>query len=201
MKKIELFGSDSAGYPAVSTFAQEIYWSKLSFSLNHFPELFFAITEDDHILGCMGLNTNVRSPLFLNNFYFKQYTANQGKNIKISEQSVLALNRYSLGLPILISVTAAYAHSIDIQRIVYAGIDVSCKAIESLGYQVTKCGQVDLGTLPHQEQKNYIPWRETYNPEIYILDTQPSNTICSLLMERLQTKIKMSANLRRLIQL
>lgn len=177
MKIVELYTAADPGYKETCQFAERIYADQLSFTITHFPEYFFAIRDEDVIAGCIGLNSKLTSPLFLNDQNVQRVISESDPKTLFCEQSIFALDNYSLGVPILISVVTEYAFSLGIDKLVYAGIDVSRRTIAHLGFLVTECGPVDLSTLPPAERGKYELWKRTQNPVTCILDTKDAPRI------------------------
>ncbi len=199
MKTITVYKEHDAGYSETCALAKRIYKEQLSFSLEHFPELLFAIVDETHVVGCMGFNTSLTSPLFHSDTRVRALQKQSGPFTLFGEQSVFALEHCSVGVPLLIAVVAEYAQSIGISRIAYAGIEVSMKTIEHLGFQVTKCGDVDLDLLPFHERSNYEPWNETYHPITCVLATDNAAAITHNLLTRFAHRVCLSEQLSSLL--
>ncbi len=194
MKTIECYTPQDSGYEDVCRFAHGIYARNLSFNLTHFPEVLFAATEGEVISGCMGLNTNLRFPLFVHNPLLKSITTCIDPKVVCGEQSILALQHYGIGLPVLISVTAEYGRCIGIQKLAYAAIPVSQKTIQSLEFETTECGPADLKMFPEKERHLYKPWH-SLNPVCYLLDTKNATTICRRVLKRFSNKVSLGQRL------
>jgi len=176
MKRINVYQPNDPEYASVCSFAQRIYTDKLSINISHFPDLLFTIREDSRIVGCMGLNTSLTFDLFLNDKRVQSARAAYEPWVNIGEQSVFAIENFSMGVPLLISVVAEYARIIGIHKIIYAAIGVSRRTIERLGFTVAEYGLVDMNALCSSDRGNYERWYETHSPLLCVLDT--ANTMC-----------------------
>lgn len=199
MKHVEIFTPFDQGYKHVCAFARTVYKRELAFTLTRFPEVLFAIIEDNQVYGCMGLNRDFRFPLFVHDERLTRIMNESGRDTVFGEQSTFALERCSFGLPVLISVTAAYAFSIGIHKIVYAAIGVSERAIESLGFETISYGPVRLDVLPRNEYLPYVPWYDTHHPVCYILDTHTAPAICESVFKRFTKKVTFGERLKQKI--
>lgn len=195
MLKIEVFTPSDCGYEAACSFAHRVYKKELAFNLVEYPQLLFVISNNQEIQGCMGLNTRITFPAFLNNANFNTMVTSN-KSHTLGEQSILAVQRHNLGLPLLISVVVQYAKSIGIEKIAYAGIPVSQKTISHLGFKVATCGMVDIACFPREQQHLYAQWM-TLNPVVYLLDTSSACTIFSATHQKFSKKIKIGARLQQ----
>jgi hypothetical protein len=170
MKEIDVYTRDHSEYPNICAFAQKIYREKLSLPLTNFPEVLFAIRDAGQVLGCIGLNSRVRFSLFLNDPRLVQIMRTEGPLV-YGEQSILALQNCSLGLPALIATTAAYAESHGIHRIVCATIEVSNRTLHELNLETTEYGLVRLETLPEEDRPKYATWYERHKPVGCLINT------------------------------
>lgn len=135
-------------------------------------------TENGRVCGCVGLSSTVSSGLFLNDGRFYEIIKNLPQGTRIAEQNILAVRKFPAGIPLLISTVVAFARSIGIQKIAFAGIPASCKAVQQLGYQVTVLGKTELRVFSEEEKIKYRFWLERYRPVSSILDTEDSHKIC-----------------------
>jgi len=199
MKTIELYQQKDPQYAAVCTFAQRVYQQQLSFCITHFPEYFFALRDGVQIVGCIGLNSELSSPLFLNDKRVRAVMQELPPSTRFCEQSIFALDHYSLGVPVLIAAITEYAQALGIDKLVYAGIDVSRRTIAHLGFPVIECGSVDLCVLPQEERKKYELWNTTQHPVTCMLDTTNAPAIAYATLKRhahrIQKSEKLSASL------
>jgi hypothetical protein len=190
MKIVDLYTATDPGYVEACHFAERIYAAQLSFTITHFPEYFFVIKDESVIVGCIGLK--LTSPLFLNDNRVGRVIRESDPKTLFCEQSIFALDNYSPGVPILISVVTEYAHSLGAAKLAYAGIDVSRRTIAHLGFFVTECGPVDLSTLPSEERGKYELWKKTQNPITCILNTESAPGICLSTFTRHSHRVRKS---------
>jgi hypothetical protein len=195
MKTIELYTKTDYKYAEVCAFARRIYARQLSFTITHFPEYFFAVTEGEEIMGCIGLNSTIRSPLFLNDPRIQDVIKQTGPNVHFCEQSIFALDRYSLGVPLLIAVITEFAESLGAQKLVYAGVDVSRKTIARLGFEVKECGPTDITAIPLPERTKYMHWQQAQHPVTCVLSTKGAALISSRTFNTYAHKVKKSKRL------
>ena len=136
----------------------------------------------------MGLNTTLRFPPFIHDKRFIDMKTSLGQKTVFGEQSVLALDGYSIGLPVLISAVSMYAHHIGIQQVVYAAIAVSQKSIKALGFHTRVCGEVDVNSFPKRERHLYAHWLK-HKPLTCMLSTSNAPCIYTSQMKRFARKI------------
>lgn len=197
MKSIELTLPDEPLYERACAFAKEVYAEELSMQLTHFPEVIFAIADSTKVVGCMGMNRALHSPLFVNDTRLS-HIRNAEPAVAYCEQSILALRHFSIGLPLLISVAARYALVHQKDRVVYAAIGVSQKTIKHLGFQTQEYGKVDLDLLPREIRKEYETWYHTFDPMCCFLETHNADVISTALLNRLAGKIMLGPRLHAL---
>lgn len=198
MKVIEYFTPEDTGYDAVCQFAQGVYLRELSFNLTHFPEVLFAVRGEGTIIGCMGFNTTLHFPLFVNNPRLAEVVEKSNPRLSCGEQSILALQNYSMGLPLLIAITAAYGHRVGMDKVAYAAIPVSQKTIDTLQFDTMECGPADLEMFPEQERHLYESWH-SLKPVCYLLDTKSAIDVCRRVLRRFSKRVSLEQKLARMI--
>ncbi len=110
MKTIDVYGPTDPEYERICRFVHPIYVRELSIHIHKFPDLFFGIHEGTKIIGCMGLNLEMHFDLFLKDPRLRRAYASPTQRLRIGEQSVFAVENFSVGVPLLISVVAEYAY-------------------------------------------------------------------------------------------
>lgn len=201
MKIVECYTPQDSGYEDVCRFAQSVYTEEISLRITRYPDVLFAITDDSQVFGCMGLNTDLHFPLFLNDQRLLRIISESRADTRFCEQSILALNKCSMGLPILISVVANFAQNLGLHKVVYAAISVSKKTIQDLGFDAIEYGNAELALLPQHLQEIYACWHRMYNPVCCLLDTANAPIILDRVMSRFSKKIKCGNRLKQGISL
>lgn len=199
MKTLELFTPEDQGYGEVCAFAHKVYREDLAFHLVRFPEILFAIHERGSVVGCLGLNRELRFGLFRNDPRLHAIIDEAPYGTVFGEQSILALRHCSMGLPLLISVAAAYGNQIGMDRIAYAAIPVSQKTIATLGMKTITYGPADLSVFPERERNLYATWR-ALNPVCCILDTETAPRVCDRVLERFARKVVLGQRLEAILR-
>lgn len=178
MKTLEYYVAGESGYDRAADFAAKIYREKLDFHLTHFPEFLFAIEEDGVVFGVIGLNRDIHNTLFTKDApLMSTLAAKESSMGHLGEQSILAVDGCAIGLGMLIATFGEYAYYRGIKGIVFAGIDVSLRAITHLGFHTTILSPADSRVLPIDEQKNYAKWFSLYTPIVAILQTSEAPEI------------------------
>lgn len=201
MKTIFLCEQGSADYERASAFAKRIYRDELSFILDDPPEIFVAIEDPDRsIRGAIGLNRQLTRSLFLNDRRVMEHLTTYDHGA-IAEQSVLALERTELGLPILLATLASVAHHRKIPWIVFAGIDVSLRTLDRIGLSVNAICDADQATLRDDERSNYVKWFSLYTPIVCTIATAQARDVCIQLLERWKHRVRLSEELTRELEI
>jgi len=198
MKSVELTLPGEASYDQACAFASEVYAKELGVHLSHFPEALFTIADGTRVVGCIGLNLSLHSPLFAQDARLS-VLRQADPHLAYCEQSILALRHFSIGLPILISVAARYAQINHKDRVVYAAIGVSQKTIRHLGFETQEYGKVDLSLLPDEVRPQYEFWQQTFDPVCCFLKTQRAGMIYSTLLQRLGGKVMLAPRLQAIL--
>lgn len=197
MKTLGMYTRGHKDFPRVCAFARDVYRERLTLPVSHFPEILFAIHEGDRFVGCIGLNTSVRFSLFKNDPRVLRLMS--GHTETYAEQSLLALQNCSIGLPALITVAAAYAESVGIERIVCAAVGVSRKTIRDLGLELMEYGPIYLDTLPPHERAHYATWHALHNPIGCTVSTARAIEIYHGVMERFSRKLMVDPELEEML--
>lgn len=197
MKTLELYNRGDHGYDRVCEFAHAVYEEGLSFDLTHFPETLFAITEGESVLGCIGLNTELRFALFRNDPRLAPIMK-QHRGQVFGEQSILALRNCIIGLPVLIANAAAYGNFLGMDKILYAAIPVSQKTIENLGFTTQTYGVAELDVFPEAERHLYARWH-ALNPICCMLDTHDASMIFEQVLQRFSRRLELGEQLHDLL--
>lgn len=196
MKVIEMYEPKDSEYENVCRFASKIYLEELEFNITDFPDIFFTvIDEENDIIGCMGLNKLVRCPLFTRDSRFKQVLEKKSPVEPFGEQSILATNNYGPSTALLIAAMGEYAYYNGISKITFAGIDVSIKIIQYLGFYITEYGLANKDVLLPEEKKNFSKWFDLYKPTLCAVNSKQALSISKKFFERFDGKIKLSEKL------
>lgn len=193
MKTLERYNRGDHGYDAVCEFAHDVYEKDLSFDLTHFPETLFAITEGETVLGCIGLNADIRFPLFRNDPRLVPIME-EHRGAVFGEQSILALRNCIIGLPVLIANAAAYGNYLGMDKILYAAIPVSQKTIQSLGFTTMTYGPADPLVFSENERPLYARWF-AHNPICCVLDTHDAPAIFEQVLTRFSRRLELGEQL------
>jgi len=192
MKTIDIITPEHVSYQPVCEFANTVYQDTLRATTRTPPEILFAALENNNVFGCVGLSASVSSSMFLNDERYKKALQGYPSDIHIGEQNILAVRQFPAGIPLLIASGSAYAHQLGIQKIAFAGIEVSCKAIKRLGFDLTVVGEVLPSTFSVEERIKYALWLERHRPISCILDTTKAPIICKKIMERFSKKARLA---------
>ncbi len=196
MKYIEMFTKDNHRYHDICAFAQAIYERELSLHILHFPDILFAVVDDERIYGCMGLNLCLKFPLFVNDARLQNIINAGDPETRYGEQSVLAIHNYWIGLPILFSTVAKYAANVGLHKVVYAAIAVSQKTIKQMQFDTVPYGEATLTVLPKEMIPIYKVWYEMHHPLCYVLDTHNADTIWTQVSTRFGQKVSIGQRLQ-----
>ncbi len=199
MKLLELYLPDDPGYTSVCKFAHQVYQEDLAFDLTHYPEILFAIHDGASVVGCMGLNRQLRFGLFRYDLRLSRIVERSRRGTVFGEQSILALRNCSIGLPVLISVAAAYGNVIGLDKIVYAAIPVSQKTIRSLQLDTMSYGPANLSVFPEHERHLYAAWQQL-DPICCILDTTTAPTVCTRVLNRFSSRVSLGPRLEQILE-
>lgn len=199
MKKIEIYLPTHPQYQQVYDFANAVYKQTIFAEARTPPDVFITVVDNDNIYGCIGLNTDVTSSLFQNDTRFEKAVRKYAPSIHIGEQNIFAVQHFPAGIPLLFAAVGAYAHYINIQKIAFAGIPMSCKAVSQLGFNVQTIGETPLSVFTDEEQKKYRYWLEHFRPLSCILDTRNAPYICQKVMQRFSRKAELSSALQSCI--
>lgn len=193
MKIIEAHRKEEVGYEKVFNFAKEIYLKDLSFTLIKPPDFLFSANDGLKIFGCIGLNVSVKLPLITRNPNLQHLASDKS----VAEQSVLAVDNCSRCLPILIAVLARYAHYLGFKKMVFAGIGVSIKTVERLGFSFTEYWPVQQQFLLPEEKPIYAKWFSLYKPVICVGEISLSVEIIKNVLNKFNNYAKLSENLQK----
>ena len=195
MKQVEVFTSQDAAYETVCAFAQQNYSRTLRIKIGRFPDLFFAIVEEGRVFGCLGINTRINFDLFRQHPALQILRGRCGERVVFAEQSILAIENFAPGLPLIFAAATSCAQANGIQKIVYAGISVSCRTLGKMGYRVHDLGPADLSVLPVSQQQNYRHWYTVHHPVINVVDTSNSMEIFDQTFERFRRRAEPGVSL------
>lgn len=198
MKTIVLLAPGTPEYANALAFAQRIYREALSFHLTHGPELFLAILDGDTVSGVIGLNMRITNSLFVRDPHIQGWLTDR-RTRTIAEQSVLALERTEIGLPLLFAVLAALAETSDISGIIFAGIDVSLRTIAHLGLSVEEIAPADQQVLRREEHPDYAKWFSLYTPIVCVVNTANATEIAARTLRRWNHRITLSRELAEML--
>ncbi len=188
MKLVNITFRGTSMYQQLCEFSSRRYLEDLKLKISNYPDIFVYATSKKGIEGCMGLNQRIRSPLFKEDLSLLRNLS--ADDVNCGEQSVFVVERRSpTCVPFLIAVTAMYGHYLGMTHIVYAGIDVSCRTIEKLGFDTKKIGKTSIDCLDERTRENYRNWHDAHDPVTYLLNTGKASAILNKLVERFQNKI------------
>lgn len=196
MKTICLYERGEPGYEIAAAFAKRVYRDELAFILDDPPELFLAIeNEQASVQGAIGMNRHLTRTLFLEDPRVMRVLQKDGLD-ETAEQSVLALEGAELALPIFFAVLAAIAYERQIDRIVFAGINVSLRTLERIGFAIREICPADPATLHEDEKSNYVKWFSLYTPIVCTVETKDARAIALRLLQRWKHRIALSERVR-----
>ena len=193
MKIIEVLNRSQKEYVEASSFADRVYRTSLNAPIRKPPEFLIAAREGKDFCGCLGLSLTVQSTLFKRDQRYLRYAASLPKDIRVGEQNILAVCGFGAGVPILIACTVFFAQRIGLDKIAYAAIPVTRKAVGALGYKVTDLGETDLTVMDEQDQIRYRYWADAYRPHSFILETANAETVFRTVIARYHRKADASA--------
>jgi hypothetical protein len=171
MKKIAVVDSHHPHYTLVCDFANQVYEDTLGAGTRQPPHTFIVAIEGSTVYGCIGINTQVTSNLFLNDPRFQRAIQAYPEGTTVGEQNILAVKGFTKGIPILINAAAEYARRQHIQKIAFAGIRMSCRLVTQLGFEVTVLGPTEASVFSAVERTKYAYWLQHYQPLSCILAT------------------------------
>jgi ABC-type polysaccharide/polyol phosphate export permease len=90
-----------------------------------------------------------------------------------------------------------FARYINITKLTFAAIDVSMKAIEKMGFNITEIGYANKEVIPEQERANYARWFSTYNPVLCMLDTKQAPLLSKKVFDKFDDKAILSGKLAK----
>lgn len=188
MKYLEIIKRHDSAYQAACDFSNQIYLDRLGSPIRRPPDVLVAIVDNGLIQGCIGLDLQVNSSLFVNDLRFLNYTRKIKAEAVIAEQNIFAVDRLPSAIPVLISAITAYAESLSIDMIAFAGIPMSCKTVQRLGYELVILGPTDIELIDHKERWVFKNWIETYQPNSCLLYTNNASAILDATLERFSKK-------------
>lgn len=186
---------DQPLYGQVWDFAHREYISRLSADVLHKPHQFFAAMVEDQVVGCLGLNDNVVSSIFLNDLRFQRLQHSWKPGVRAIDQSFFTVTGYTIAVPALIAVAAAHSECIGISKIAYAGIDVSCRTIDRLGLEVTNLGPANLKLVSEEMQQVMSVWHKQFNPVVCVMDTHGAREITLSILDRHKCRVQIDKSL------
>lgn len=189
MKSVNITARGSSRYVHLCEFSEERYLKDLKLKITNYPDIFVYAMKGKDIVGCMGLNLTVKSPLFKEDLSLLRVLSTRNID-NYAEQSIFVVESNNpVCVPLLIATTAMYSHFIGINHLVYAGINVSCRTIEKLGFDTTKIGETSIDCLSPKMRENYRNWHEMHNPVTYLLDTNKAPQIFYDFFYRFRKKV------------
>jgi len=195
MKTIELVTPTDSHYGRVRDFAQVLYDDTIRVHIHTPPEMFFAVFEGEKVYGCVGLRTEVLSEFFLNDRRYLDALAGYSPGVWVGEQSVFAVKDFPPGLFLLFAAGTAYAYHKGIKKIAFAGIDITLKVLQNLGYEITSLGETDPSTLSAAGLRVYKYWLDHCRPVSCILDTAKAPVILKNALQRFSRKATLGRTL------
>lgn len=199
MITISLTSPSEPDYEPVIAFANSVYTEEFTEAATHRPEHVLVAYREKEIVGCLGLNDSLVSPMFTGDIRFQSFWRTHGRNRSIVDQSFFAVRRSAVAVPSLIASAAAYAAAIGIDFVAYSGISVSCRTIDKLGFDVTTLGVVNVKLGPAVMQKSLQVWHDKHTPLACILKTSDARNICQALVERHKLRVSIDHDLHDII--
>lgn len=199
MKHIHLATPGSALYNEACIFANSLYQEKLRTTTNTPSKIMLVATEKRNIVGCIGLNPSVTSDLFLTDLRYQRFVRQLPRNTIIGEQNIFAVRDYPAGVPLLIAGIAAYGKVIGVQHIAYAGVNVSCKTVDKLGFTVQTLGNTLHPHCAAAQKEKYQCWLHDFQPVSCVLSTCNTADIFAQAIARYGRHTVIDAELQQLI--
>ena len=197
MKTVSLIQQSHAQYPEVISFANQVYERELGSGAAYKPTWFFTLFADDTVRGCLGLNRTVVSRLFRNDIRLRQWqSTHRGQ---MCDQAFFAVDRVPFGVPALICAAAAFAETVGIRYIVFAGINATCRTIDKLGFKVRVIGETRIDIVPDDMQQTLSLWQQSHQPVTCVLDTAGSQEICTNVFHRHHKRVALDSTLSKTI--
>lgn len=196
MKTIEIVTTNHTYYREVCDFANKVYEETIGASARKPPNTLFAALENGKVHGCIGLSNSVSSDIFLNDTRFWDKLESYSQSTQVAEQNIFAVKQFPAGIPLLITVTCAYAEVQGIQKIAFAGTSVFCKIVTELGFGVTILGKTEPSVLSEEDRVKYAFWLERHHPVSCILDTANATLTLEKLMKRFSNKAQLAFELK-----
>jgi|GEM_PF-4392319 len=195
MNKVSVYQRGDLGHNRACVFSTAVYKEQLGFNLTNFPEYMF-VTEDQegNITGCMGLNTEIRCPLFCNDLRFAGRSWQRPRH---AEQSVFAVSGYNPAIALLIAVVGEYAHLLGFHYVTTAAIGISHKLIKSIGLATLNFGLADEKTIPENERVNFQKWFAMHKPSLELIDTANTPEVRRRTAVKYRTRAAVNASLLR----
>ena len=197
MKVIEIVTAEHPRYREVCQFANDVYRETIGAQIRTtLPDTLIAATEGQQICGCIGFNHQVSTSLFLNDERYQEAIRYFPPGTKIAEHNTLAVRHFPAGISLLIAAFIAYARSLCIHKVAFAGIDASYKSVVRLGIDVQVLGPTRLECFPKEEQEMYRHWHTLYKPTSCILDTAGVETAYAQTVNRFARKAYVKPSLQ-----
>lgn len=188
MKHIQITTPDSALYTDACQFADRVYKDTIHAGIRNPPNTLIVATEHNTIFGCIGINPTVTTSLFVNDRHYQDFVDTLPRDTRIGEQNIFAIDRFPAGIQVLLTAAISYARSIHLDKIAFAGIAVSCRTIEQLGYTVTVLGNTSPDVFSETERHKYAYWLTMHQPLSCIIDTEKTEDICHAVATRFAHK-------------
>ncbi|MCA9354807.1 MAG: thermostable hemolysin [Candidatus Kaiserbacteria bacterium] len=196
MKSLELITPEHAQHKQVVSFVNSVYERTLHVSARNPPETLLAAIEGENVFGCIGFNHSVQWHFFKDDPRYQRAVSMFPSDTRIGEQSMLAISGFPAGVPLLFSALAAYAEHVGIQKIVFAGIGVSCRTVEQLGFSVDVLGPTAEAVTSPQDRAHYAYWLEQFQPQTCILDTTRAQDVYHNVAGRFTRKAHLAPSLQ-----
>lgn len=195
----EYHEKDQIGYEEVGRFASDVYWKKLKFDLNVFPDIFVSLKNEDSIIGCIGFNFQMRCPLLVNDKRVADIICNDKVSL-YGEQSVLAIKKGGNTMSALISILSVCSYYSGFRKVFFAAGEKPFDAVKEIGFKVIDCGQADGTVLPDSEKNNFELWLNENKPRIGIVDLNNALGISRLFFEKNCEKIEPGLTLKKFME-
>lgn len=197
MRTLQLYLPEDSGYDRAAQFARVVYERELNFRIKQFPDCLLALTDGSGaVSGCIGLNNVVSNSLFVRDNEIKsKIDARTKSGSRVVEQSVLALQYASIGLPLLISAVITLAAARDAEKLVFAGTEVVFRTLRNIGFVVEELGYANEGALADTERDNYATWFERNDPVVALIETGQAAVILDRLLRRFHHRVRVDGEL------
>lgn len=178
MKSFSFTRRGEPDHDAAGAFAARVYREELAFDLRSLPDVFFVLRSNGAVVGCIGCNHDLHCPLFRFDPRVREFLNGIWAGRTVIEQSVLAVSKSPIALPLLVSAVSSYAHYAGADGLLFAGIEVSTRTVSKLGFALERIGIADKRVIPPEELPNYELWFTLHDPILFLLRTDTAPEHC-----------------------